>query len=150
MSSISRDMGAYVLARYHRRMNEAREQLGGACTECGSVEDLEFDHVDPATKEFTIGQGAAGFSEARLQAELAKCQLLCHECHVEKSRRDGDMSHMVLGERNGSTKLTVAQVLEIRGLLEAGGRTLHSIAIAFGVSDGNVRAIRDGRTWQHI
>jgi hypothetical protein len=30
------------------------EMLGGKCARCGSAESLEFDHIDPSTKKFTI------------------------------------------------------------------------------------------------
>lgn len=71
-----------------------KELLGGCCAQCGSVEDLEFDHVDPATKEFDISQGIVGcYSRARLQAELIKCQLLCKSCHVRKSATEVEVEH---------------------------------------------------------
>jgi len=31
--------------------------LGGRCVRCGATEDLEFDHIDPSTKRFTISGG---------------------------------------------------------------------------------------------
>lgn len=64
--------------------------LGGQCVECGSREELEFDHVDGATKAFDISHGIRdGLSRDRLEAELRKCQLLCATCHREKTMRDG-------------------------------------------------------------
>lgn len=90
MASDREYMRVYVLARYHRRRAAAIEQLGGACRRCGEKEGLTFDHVDPSTKLSTIGEMLAGASEERLQTELAKCQLLCDPCHIEKSRENGD------------------------------------------------------------
>src|SRR3954447_20487902 len=82
-------MRDYMARRYEQRKARAIEQLGGRCARCGSVDDLHFDHVDPRTKRFDICKRLAGISEARLQAELAKCQLLCRPCHDEKSRAEG-------------------------------------------------------------
>lgn len=33
------------------------------------------------------------FSEERLQAELKKCQLLCHDCHREKTLKEISVDH---------------------------------------------------------
>lgn len=63
------------------------EKLGGKCVECGCAETLEFDHIDPSTKSFNI---AAGYSKPKevLLEEVAKCQLLCNKCHIEKTKKD--------------------------------------------------------------
>lgn len=77
------NMKEYMLSRHHRRMAEAKEALGGVCSECGSTDQLQFHHTDPDTKSFTIGKQAAGVSEKRFRAELEKCVLLCKSCHTE-------------------------------------------------------------------
>lgn len=65
--------------------------LGGFCAHCGTTEDLDFDHVDSASKAFAISVGIRdGYSKARLLAELRKCQLLCDPCHREKSNKCGE------------------------------------------------------------
>jgi hypothetical protein len=63
------------------------EKMGGKCIECGCTETLEFDHIDPSTKSFNI---AAGYTKPKetLLAEVAKCQLLCNKCHIEKTKKD--------------------------------------------------------------
>jgi hypothetical protein len=78
-------MRDYMLRRYHKRRNEAIERLGGVCVICGSPENLEFDHVDPTTKSFTIASSWSA-SQERFDAEIAKCQLLCEACHRHKHR----------------------------------------------------------------
>lgn len=68
------------------------EYLGGCCTKCGSVEDLDFDHRDPTSKVKEISQAIiAAWSWDRLRVELDKCQLLCRPHHIEKGdhRRGG-------------------------------------------------------------
>lgn len=80
-------MRDYMRHRYERRRLVAILNLGGACASCGALDNLEFDHIDPAVKDFTIAK-AASFSEARWQAELAKCQLLCSVCHKAKHAAD--------------------------------------------------------------
>ncbi len=63
----------------------ALELLGGRCVSCRTREELEFDHVNPATKSFNIGQHLGKYSEKKLEEELAKCQLLCKDCHRKKT-----------------------------------------------------------------
>jgi len=80
-------MHKYMLARYRRKRKEAIALLGGKCAACGSTTKLEFDHIDIRTKSFNISK-AWSYSKARLDAELAKCQLLCSECHDKKTLAD--------------------------------------------------------------
>ena len=55
----------------------------GPCAHCGSLRNLEVDHVDPSEKEF---QPSALWSlkAVRRDAELQKCQVLCRTCHRKK------------------------------------------------------------------
>lgn len=81
----------YMKKRYRKRIQAARERLGGCCVWCGSVENLHFDHIDPSTKEMLVSE-AVYCSEVRFWAEVEKCQLLCLDCHTEKSSEDGSNS----------------------------------------------------------
>jgi len=56
------------------------EKFGGKCRICGSTDELEFDHVYHWEKEIPVGQLWSRRSEV-IEAELAKCQLLCSPCH---------------------------------------------------------------------
>ena len=58
---------------------------GKVCARCGSAENLELDHIDRTTK---VSHAIWSWSEARRQAELAKCQVLCAECHKDKTQAD--------------------------------------------------------------
>lgn len=57
---------------------------GGACFRCGSTDRIEIDHIDPSTKEYKIATIWSRKKEIR-EYELAKCQLLCYNCHKEKT-----------------------------------------------------------------
>lgn len=74
---------------------KAVEMLGGQCVRCGSKNDLEFDHIDPDTKDPSLrywggthSQSRYGFNFSRswqwIIKELQKCQLLCDSCHKAK------------------------------------------------------------------
>lgn len=76
-------------ARRTRRRIERRafylEEMGGVCVTCGTSADLQFDHIDPASKQYKIAEMLPGHSKELLEKELAKCQLLCITCHGKKS-----------------------------------------------------------------
>lgn len=78
---------AYMIKRYHARMSEAKEKLGGKCVECGNKEKLEFDHINRKEKSFTIGVFWSCRKE-RFLSEVKKCQLLCRDCHEKKTLLD--------------------------------------------------------------
>jgi len=98
----------YHLCRYHARRAAAIIQLGGQCVRCDSVEELQFDHIDPEQKLFALSK--AGVSEVSFQVELEKCQLLCGKCHCRKTR---DQDHPL-------TKWNFERVLKIKVLLSSG------------------------------
>jgi hypothetical protein len=74
------------LARYYDRLTKAKEHLGGRCVVCGTTENLEFDHINPAVKLFTLTKRR--LSKEKFEAELIKCQLLCHEHHLKKTAEE--------------------------------------------------------------
>lgn len=75
---------------YHRKRAEYVDMLGGVCVRCGSTSKLQFDHKDRMTKSFAIGK-LLNVSKALALEELKKCQLLCKDCHLQKSKECGDL-----------------------------------------------------------
>lgn len=80
----------YLKRKVSERRRELRlravEYLGGRCLICGySTCDkaLEFHHRDAGRKEFGISQNGKTRSWSRIVSELAKCVLLCTNCHRE-------------------------------------------------------------------
>lgn len=57
------------------------------CVDCGETDPvvLEFDHL--RDKEFTIGQIVGDSSWPRLVAEIAKCQVVCRNCHGRRTKQ---------------------------------------------------------------
>lgn len=54
------------------------ERCAEAVTDC-----LQFHHVDPSTKGFDISVGVRGCSKQRILDEIAKCIVLCANCHLK-------------------------------------------------------------------
>lgn len=78
------------LREYQRKWMAQRRRdwliANGPCVRCGSWGNLEIDHIDPTLKELNA---AAVWSlsprNPKRQRELAKCQVLCAECHLKKT-----------------------------------------------------------------
>lgn len=69
--------------RAKRRLIEA---AGGACVLCGYDAypgALQFHHLDPNSKAFSISRQGVTRSFAELRGEADKCALLCANCHAE-------------------------------------------------------------------
>jgi len=74
-----------VVRRRARVRFQLIEEAGGRCLLCGhdrKMAALQFHHVDPTTKLFTLRNGDTR-SLKRMRAEAAKCILLCANCHAE-------------------------------------------------------------------
>lgn len=77
-------MNAYMKKRYAERRAFAIEFLGGMCEKCKSTTNLEIDHRDPDLKSFDISK-MWSCALVKYKAELLKCQLLCKDCHRDKT-----------------------------------------------------------------
>jgi hypothetical protein len=76
----------------NRKTNMARlkREFGGKCQLCGKMRSLlilQFHHLDPKTKCFTIGDGV-NRSFPNMVREAVKCVLLCSECHTLYERHE--------------------------------------------------------------
>ena len=70
-------------------------KLEHGCAICGYNEHacaLHFDHIDPSEKEFDISRGR-DVSWKRFLAEIAKCRVLCANCHAVETMKNKD--HLV-------------------------------------------------------
>jgi len=86
-SSMARNEAHRLAQRdWYERVVKTRRQewlkANSPCKVCGSWDNLEVDHIDPATK---VHHSVWSWSAKRRIAELAKCQTLCEKCHLQKS-----------------------------------------------------------------
>lgn len=78
------------LAWQYRRIEEVRVwfrelKKTKVCARCGetTVECLQFHHRDPSQKVLDVSATIARWSRERILAEIAKCDVLCANCHLK-------------------------------------------------------------------
>lgn len=176
MAYSSREKQAAYMRLLKRRRRAAWIAANGPCTTCGSWEDLQVDHIDPGTKAREVNSMWT-WSLARLEEELAKCQVLCKTCHRDKHRvglRHGTRhgyglhgcrcdacraAHAAAERRRKDRlrggppevryppKLTAEQVSEIRSR-RAAGEQQTALAREFDVHPSLVSRICSGKVWK--
>ncbi|MEN9558487.1 MAG: hypothetical protein RL141_856 [Candidatus Parcubacteria bacterium] len=76
-----------AVAKRRKRLRElAIAHKGGACALCGynkCSQALEFHHLDPSKKDFSVSADGSTRSWERIKNEIAKCALICANCHRE-------------------------------------------------------------------
>jgi len=76
----------YTRPSTERKMKEIHDyQLEKGCVDCGYNKHpaaLEFDHVNSEEKRFNIGEEVGCLSREELWAEIAKCEVVCANCHA--------------------------------------------------------------------
>lgn len=58
-----------------------------SCEVCGydkNTAAITFHHIDPAEKDFGIGEISKTYSIDKFRKEIRKCKVLCHNCHMEE------------------------------------------------------------------
>ena len=82
----------YEMQAQHRARNfELMIQylLTHPCVDCGDPVVLEFDHLPEFTKGFEIARAitASTRSWATIAAEIAKCEVVCANCHRRRTAK---------------------------------------------------------------
>lgn len=70
--------------RSRNRAYAGNLKMERGCAQCGYRKHpcaLQFHHLDPSTKKFTIGR-TNEWSINMLASEIAKCIVLCANCHA--------------------------------------------------------------------
>ena len=86
---IKEERKAQIKKRCDEHQSKLREiKLENGCAHCGTKEDvskLQFHHVDRSSKEFNIST-AHSYSWKKIEEEMAKCIILCQECHINEHK----------------------------------------------------------------
>jgi hypothetical protein len=122
---------AYQREWMARRRQEWFDE-NGPCVWCGSEDDLEIDHIDPMIKE---NNSVWSWSEERRKAELAKCRVLCHDCHEARH-----------------AKLSRQDVITIRQEYRPGvkGNGFKALAKKYGVTHNAIKRAIRRTSWKNI
>lgn len=93
----------------------AKYLIGKSCVDCGTTENLEFDHIDPTTK---WKHNFWSYREEIIQAELEKCVTRCKTHHLEKTLKNKETSKF--GEDHPQSKVSDEVVSEARIMYSSG------------------------------
>lgn len=74
----------YQLEWCRKRRQTAIDLMGGKCKTCKATDNLEFHHRNPDEKE---SHRIWSWAWARVLEEIAKCDLLCTDCHGKETRK---------------------------------------------------------------
>lgn len=78
---------AEAVARRRRKVKQILvDDAGGRCIVCGysrCIAALEFHHLVPADKSFSLSHRGVARSLHKARVEAGKCALLCANCHAE-------------------------------------------------------------------
>lgn len=79
---------SYDYVKQHRKhiKEELVKYKGGKCEICGynkCINALEFHHLDPSIKDFTISDSSKHYTLDQMKKEVDKCILVCANCHRE-------------------------------------------------------------------
>lgn len=114
----------------------------GPCINCGSWDNLELDHIDPSTK---VDNKIWSWSKERRDKETAKCQVLCEDCHHEKTIANKEYLY---GEDIGNAVLKNHEVLWARKQ-NLNGMKFVDMEPILNVKADTIRvAVRSG--WTHL
>ena len=78
-----------VMTRQRATLEFLRDLRRVPCMDCGGTfqpHQMDFDHREPAEKEFNLTSSRAMLvSRERLLLELAKCEIVCANCHAVRT-----------------------------------------------------------------
>ena len=80
----SSDYACGFSGRNRKLIQEAKDVPCMDCGVCYPFWIMQFDHRDPSKKDFTIGSEGRQFSEQKVKDEMAKCDVVCANCHKDR------------------------------------------------------------------
>jgi hypothetical protein len=81
---VYRQKGIEQTRQKRESRNELINSMKTECANCGLTTKaaLQFHHTDPSTKLFSISTAKNAVSVQKLLDEIAKCIVLCANCHL--------------------------------------------------------------------
>jgi len=85
-------MREYMKNRYHSKRKEIVDRLGGKCSRCGTLDGpFHLDHIDKRKKKMRASD-LHSVNDQKFEEEVKNLQLLCQNCHREKTKEAWDYS----------------------------------------------------------
>jgi formate-dependent nitrite reductase cytochrome c552 subunit len=85
---------ARIRIRQAGQLELLRDLRRRPCQACGGLfepHQMDFDHRNPAEKSFELTKGRAMLmATAKIMAEVAKCDIVCANCHRTRTQRRAD------------------------------------------------------------
>lgn len=81
-----REANARMLAKRQDHVRTLKEAY--PCIDCGLYYPhwiMQYDHLDPSTKEADISKLVSSGSIKRIDEEISKCDLVCANCHITRT-----------------------------------------------------------------
>jgi hypothetical protein len=135
---------AYIKAYQRQWIANRRHAFFEAkrCAKCNGTDRLTLDRIDPSKP----GDHAIwSWKESRRLAELDKFQVLCHDCHKQRSARHASVSQTGKPCPN-IRRFSQEEANEIRRAVE-NGFTLRQVGFAYGVGHSSIYHIVSGDTY---
>lgn len=79
-----------AIARKRALMEEVRLIKSVPCMDCGIQYNpwiMQFDHREGTIKTANVSQLVNNVSRVKLMAEITKCDIVCSNCHAERTYR---------------------------------------------------------------
>jgi 5-methylcytosine-specific restriction endonuclease McrA len=95
-------MREYMANRYHQKRQEVIDRLGGRCARCGTrTGKFHLDHKD-RTKKTMRASDLHSVNDKKFENEIKNLQILCEDCHKDKTNESWDYGSNVNRPRHGS------------------------------------------------
>lgn len=116
-----------VIDKRRRNKIELVKYKGGKCEICGydkCIDALEFHHLNPSEKEFTIS--GKSYALSHLIEEVNKCMLVCANCHHEIHSKERELKR---GENEKEVEKNKTEFINSVSSAEAHTRLKNSMDI---------------------
>lgn len=96
------------------------------CVDCGynaNPEALQFDHLPGEEKLFGINMAPYAYSDRKVVEEIAKCEVVCANCHAIRTRRRQVSSEHASSVQETFDRRYLSMWGELQELLPGGAKT---------------------------
>lgn len=71
-------------------VSEAKDKPCADCGICYPPHVMDLHHKDRDAKSFSIGAALSSKTSGQVRAEIAKCDVICANCHREREWKEGN------------------------------------------------------------